>query len=298
MLSPSSLSSVLLAVPVLCFLYQFFRGDRKKALTLLSAYLFLSAVVILAKFVLKVPRPEGAQTSFDPYAFPSYHTAYASLLFFIFPNPFTFLYALLMGYLRVAAGVHSWPDVIGGFIFAGVSWWLYGKGKELVGFEWDRQAFHMGTGALLGLLLYKSWQWGVALLIIALLLGLLFHRWRKHPWVAAFLDFFDRDGTGRGAFTFIVGSVAAVVINPSLGWVAVWYLAYVDAVATLAGKCIGTKRKSIYGAAAGLLAGILVAIATDTPLWFAPVVSAVEFLSPVDDNVTIPVAVAAMGWLA
>lgn len=297
MLSPSSLSSILLAVPLAYFAYHFFRGDRKKALTLLSAYLFLSGVVILTKFVLKVPRPAGAETHFDPYSFPSYHTAFASLLFFIVPNVISLFYVALMGYLRVAAGVHTWIDVFGGFLFAGISWWLYRRGKERVGFEWDRQAFHMGTGALLGLLLYKSWQLGLVLMILALVVGWIFYHQRKHPWIAAFLNFFDRDGTGKGAFIFIMGSAIATALNPSLGWVAVWYLAYVDAVATMVGKYFRTKRKSWYGTIAGLLMGFLVAIATNTPLWFAPVVSAVELFSPVDDNLTIPVTVAILGWL-
>ncbi|HIP74204.1 MAG TPA: phosphatase PAP2 family protein [Euryarchaeota archaeon] len=290
------ISSILLAVPPAYFFYLFFRGNRRKALTLLSAYLFLTAVVLLLKFMLKVPRPENAGTV-DPYSFPSYHSAYASLLFFITPNIYTLLYAVLMGYLRVLAGVHTWADVFGGYVLSGLLWWVYRKGRERVGFEWDRQAFHMGTGSLLGLILYVDWKFGLLLMFFLLLLGIFLYRWRKHPWISAFLEFFDRDGTGKGAFSFIVGAIAAVIINPALGWAAVWYLSYVDAVATIVGKYFATRGKSAVGTLAGLVAGVLVAFATDTPLWFAPVVAAVEYLSPFDDNVVIPVVVSVLGLL-
>jgi len=296
MLDPLRLSYLLVAVPILYSAYQFFYGDRKRALVILSTYLFMSAVVLPMKFILKAPRPGGAETV-DPYSFPSYHATYAALFFFMIPNILTLLYAVLVGYLRIAAGVHSGVDVIGGYILAGVLWWLFRKGRERVGREWDRQAFHMGTGALLGLLLYNSWQLGLLLMILALIFGLILYRWREHPWISAFLEFFDRDGTGRGAFAFLFGSAVATALNPSFGWVAVWYLSYVDAAATIAGKYFGTKGKSAYGFIAGFLAGVLIALATDTPLWFAPIAAAVEYLSPIDDNLMIPVVVALLGWM-
>jgi dolichol kinase len=291
------LSNVLLSIPVLVFLWYFYKRDYKKAMTFLSAYLFLSGVVLLTKFVLKVPRPEGAETSFDPYSFPSFHTAYASLLFFLAPNVWTLLYAVLVGYLRVLAGVHRWVDVFGGFLFAWLSWWLYKKGKERVGFEWDRQAFHMGSGALLGLLFYIDWKLGLALLAVALIFGAIIYHERERTLVKPFLDFFDRDGTGKGAFLFVLGVFVAAAINHPWAWVATWYLAYVDSTATMVGKYFRTKGKSIYGTLGGFIAGILVAIATETPLWLPLVVSLTELFPYVDDNLSIPVVVAIVGRL-
>ncbi len=292
------LSNILLVVPIAYFAYQFFRGDRKKALAFLSAYLLLSGIVILTKFVLKVPRPAGAETHFDPYSFPSFHAAYASLFFFILPNVWTLLYAVTVGALRVLAGVHRWIDVIGGFIFAGAVWWLYKQGRNRVGFEWDRQAFHMGTGALLGLVFYKSTVLGVAISVAAILVGVVAYFFRGSWLIRPFLEFFDRDGTGRGAFTFLIGALLAALVKPSWAWISIWYLAYVDSVATVAGKWFRTRGKSIYGTLGGFLAGILVAIATNTPLWLPAVISAVELLPVIDDNLSITVVVALVGrWL-
>jgi dolichol kinase len=291
------LANVLLSIPILVFAWYFYKKDYKKAMTLLSAYLFLSGVVLLTKFVLKVPRPEGAETSFDPYSFPSFHTAYASLLFFFAPNVWTLLYAVLVGVLRVLAGVHTWVDVVGAFVVAWVSWWLYKKGKERVGFEWDRQAFHMGAGALLGLLFYLNWKLGFVVLVAALLMGAILYHERERTLIKPFLDFFDRDGTGKGAFLFVLGIVVAAATYHPWAWVATWYLAYVDSTATMVGKYFRTKGKSIYGALGGFLAGILVAIATETPLWLPVVVSLTELFPYVDDNLSIPVVVAIVGRL-
>ena len=293
----SALSNILLLIPIIYFAYLFLSGRRRRAMVLLSAYLLLAGLVLLAKFVLKVPRPEGAHTSFDPYSFPSFHTAYVSLLFFLLPNVWTLLYAVLMGYLRVAAGVHTWVDVVGGFLAAGAVYLLYRFGKRRIGFEWDRQVFHMGAGALLGLLLYKSWLLGFWILVAALLVGAVLYHFRGRDPVKPFLEFFDRDGTGKGAFYFVAGVVAALAINHTWGWVAAWYVGYVDSTATIVGKWFRTRGKSIYGFLGGLIAGFFVAIATDTPLWLPLVVSFVEMLPWIDDNISIPVTVAVIGRL-
>ncbi len=297
MLSASVLSNFLLGVPIAYFVYQFFRGDRKRALTLLSAYLFLSGVVLLTKFVLKVPRPPGAETHFDPYSFPSFHAAYASLLFFIVPNVWTLVYAVTVGTLRVLAGVHRWIDVLGGFIFAGLVWWLYRTGKRRVGFEWDRQSFHMGAGALIGLLFYKSVAAGILFSVFVLVAGAVAYVFRNSWPVRPFLEFFDRDGSGRGAFLFVAGTLLAAVINPAWAWISAWYVAYVDSTATIVGKWFRTKGKSIYGFLGGLIAGILVSVATNTPLWLPLAVSTVELIPVVDDNISIPLVVAIIGRL-
>ena len=297
MIYAKALADVLLLVPVVYFGHLFAKGRKRRAMTLLSAYLLLSGVVLLTKFVLKVPRPTGAQTSFDPYSFPSFHTAYAFLLFFFLPNIWTFLYAVLVGYLRVAAGVHTWVDVLGGFVFAWLSWVLYKRGKKRVGFEWDRQAFHMGTGALIGLLLYLNWKLGMILLGSALVLGAVLYHFRSSSLIRPFLEFFDRDGTGKGAFYFIAGVLAATAIYPAWGWISTWYLAYVDSTATMLGKWFRMKGKSIYGTLGGFLVGVLVAIATETPLWLPVVVSATELFPYIDDNISIPLVVALVGRL-
>ncbi len=291
------LADLLLLIPIAYFGYLFAKGRKRDAMVLLSAYLLLSGVVLLTKFVLKIPRPAGAETSFDPYSFPSFHTAYAFLLFFFLPNIWTFLYAALVGYLRVAAGVHTWVDVIGAFFFAWFSWILYKAGKRRVGFEWDRQAFHMGAGALIGLLLYLNWKLGIFFLGSALILGAVLYYFRNSPVIRPFLEFFDRDGTGKGAFYFIAGVLAATAIYPQWGWIAAWYLAYVDSTATMVGKWFQAKGKSIYGSLGGFLAGILVAIATETPLWLPIVVSLTELFPYIDDNISIPLVVAIAGRL-
>ncbi len=294
----ATISNLLLLVPVAYFVYLFVRGRRARALQFLAMYLLLSGVVLLTKFVLKVPRPSGAETHFDPYSFPSFHAAYASLLFFTVPNALTLSYAVLVGALRILAGVHRWVDVVGGFVFAGLVWWLYRAGKRRVGFEWDRQSFHMGAGALIGLLFYKSVVAGILFSVFVLVAGAVAYVFRNSWPIRPFLEFFDRDGSGRGAFLFVAGALLAAVINPAWAWISAWYVAYVDSSATIVGKWFRTKGKSVYGFLGGLIAGVLVAIATNTPLWLPLVVSTVELIPVVDDNISIPLVVAILGRLA
>ncbi|GEM_PF-3586836 len=298
------LSNVLVLIPIAYFLYLYWKGEHRRAMDFLAAYLFLTGFVILSKFVIKAPRPPGAETYFDPYGFPSFHTAYAFLLFFLVPNVWTFLYGAAVGALRVFAGVHSIVDVIGGFIFAAISYLLYRFGERRAGMEWRRQSFHMGTGALLGLILYKSWFLGLLVLVLALAAGAVLYFFRDSRYIRPFLEGFDRDGTARGAYAFTLGALAATLINPSFAWVSVWFLAYVDSVATMVGKLLGTRGKSMVGSLAGFFAGVLVALAAsgDTITFLkltaiAAVLVLVERYSPIDDNISLPVVAALLGWL-
>ncbi len=299
-----ALSNVLILVPVLYFAYLYLKGEHRRAMDFLAAYMFLVGFVLLVKFVIKAPRPPGAETHFDPYGFPSFHTAYAFLLCFLVPNVLTALYGISVGVLRVLAGVHTWWDVLGGSIFACVAFHIYRFGERRVGLEWRRQSFHMGLGALLGLVLYKSWLLGLYIIVAALAAGAVLYFLRNTRYIKPFLREFDRDGSARGVYTFVIGTLLAVLINPRFAWVAVWFLGYMDAVATMAGKLAGTRGKSFVGSVAALFTGILVAAAAAHDLHsfiilagIAAVLVFVERYAPFDDNIAIPAVAALLGWL-
>ena len=74
----------------------------------------------------------------------------------------------------------------------------------------------------------------------------------------------------------------------------------------MVGKYFQTNTKSWHGTLGGFIAGILVGVATLMPghswvliLLLAALASVVEYYSPIDDNLTIPIAVAVvLAWLA
>jgi undecaprenyl-diphosphatase len=116
-------------VPVLAFIYLVFY--RKSWLDLFRVFLSAGAAAIISK-ILKIlihtPRPqfalEGVESLFEKttYAFPSDHATFfmalAVAIFFVNRKAglVFFVFALLVGMARIAAGVHFPVDILGGFI--------------------------------------------------------------------------------------------------------------------------------------------------------------------------------------
>jgi len=294
-------SNALLLVPfiVACYIY---RKDARKFVTMVSAYMLLAAVVIGLKFAFRVPRPPGASSVFDPFGFPSFHTAFlAALVWFI--NPFlALILATVIGILRVLAGVHTWWEVVAGFAIGVCIPPLFVRMRQMLGKEADRQAFHMGAATLLALLLYRLQIYAIPALFLLLGVGVVLYVLRRVGFIHRMLSSYDRaGGWGRGAFTLVLGLLLAALIAPTAAWVAAFYVAYVDGFATLGGKLRKTKRKSVFGFLAGLLGAFLAYACTQgyiSPLAIV-VAPLVELLTPkrIDDNITLPVAVALLYYI-
>ncbi len=285
------LSNILLLIPFTYAGYLYVRR-REQFFVFLSTYLFLAAIIIGLKFALRIPRP-GYEGIFDPFSFPSFHTAFiAALLWFLPPFPAIFL-TVLMGVLRVLAGVHTWVDVVGGAFVGMLTPLIYLRLREMIGKEADRKAFHMGASALLALLFYRIPQLAPYLLALLLLFGVLLYLARKRSFVRAFLDAYGRGEEGRGAFTLVLGLLMVSLLNTTFVWKAAFFVGYVDGLATLVGKLFGTRRKSIYGVLGGLLGGAWAAACTGLGVLHVLVAVLVEVLArrPLDDNICIPLAV-------
>ncbi len=92
---------------------------------------FLAIVVLLIKYFFKRARPEGDWGQIyrinDPHSFPSGHAARAMAIVIISISFFSgwavlliLVWALLVGYSRVALKVHYLSDVLVGFLFGAV----------------------------------------------------------------------------------------------------------------------------------------------------------------------------------
>lgn len=109
----------------------------------------------------------------------------------------------------------------------------------------------------------------------------------------------ERDGAfpGKGAIFFFIGVLFCLAFfGDAIAPVAIVVLAVLDSVSTIVGKKYGkTKligKKSLEGTTAGIVASVVVLLFIVQPV-AAVVVSVVsglaELVSPVDDNLTIPV---------
>jgi undecaprenyl-diphosphatase len=131
------IAKYLVAVPVLVMAVVFCRLDKKQRLQfVLFAGLSCIIAVVLVKLATTMhqdPRP-FVRDGVHPYfasstdnGFPSDHTAFSSLIAFVVmkyrrrTGIALLLTALLIGVVRVVAGVHHGQDIAGGLVIAGIS---------------------------------------------------------------------------------------------------------------------------------------------------------------------------------
>ena len=117
----------------LTLVWFFTRGAIRTTAILWAFGLASLAVIVLGiKFLLRRPRPEGEWGSIyrvtDPHSFPSGHAARAMTIAFLaleFQNPLLFLglivWAVLVGYSRVALRLHYFSDVLVGWLIGALS---------------------------------------------------------------------------------------------------------------------------------------------------------------------------------
>lgn len=175
--------------------------------------------------------------------------------------------------------------------------------------ETVRQLVHLVFGlAIAGMVLVLGQAASAAILAGGLFIGIvmvdLILRGYRLPVFSRLVQEFDRSDTipGRGALYFAVSALVCVMIVPvAVSVPALVALAVLDSVTTIAGLRFGRHRihngKSWEGTIAGIAVTTLALLPFLTPagaFGAAVVAGAVELVSPVDDNLTIPVAVAAL----
>ncbi len=165
--------------------------------------------------------------------------------------------------------------------------------------------FFFGIGIAAFIFLFEK-QLVISVLAIVLLAGFilseLVSKGYRIPVVSATIEMMEREDVepGRGALLFAIGALVPLILLGSAEVaVGVLALAVLDSVATLVGLRFGRHRiyngKSFEGAAGGIaVTGIVLLffLPPEQAVLIALIAGAVELLSPVDDNLIVPVIVA------
>ena len=281
------LSEILFVLPFF-YLFYLFRKNKKKFFDCFSSLFLLTFFVIFFKYYFKIPRPFEIRF-LDTYSFPSHHAAHGGFFFAICPNIFTFFYLFFISFLRLKIGIHTLTDVLGG-ISLGLFTPLFLKLIEKhLSFETHRQSLHLGVSFILGSLFFEKRIYGILVCAFLLILGAFLFFLRKKKIIAEFLNFYDRDGKkGWGAFTLVGG-----IFFVSLFWEEVWKACFItgmiDGFSSLFKK---NDKKITFGSfGAGLFGGIVSSHLTGLPLIVGIVGVLIEELSPIDDNLVLPLGV-------
>ncbi len=304
-------------------------SKRLRSSRLLKHLIVTVAVAMVISFAMKtvwtVPRPCAGMPACPPSSgLPSGHTAFA----FSFALPFlgTVLYpvmvvlAWVVGWSRVALGLHSWLDVAAGIGVAGISYHLSKlfvnpederPVTEPMGKEILRQCIHILAGFVIaGLLYWFGLEQGAMWLTVFFALGTLAMQARasglRIPLTEWIFDTFERKNRfGHGAMYYASGAFLALGMLRSFQpvFVILWILSVGDGLSTLAGKRFGrhklpfpfNRSKSVEGSAAFLVGSLLAypiypVYSTLAAVCLATVVEALDL--KVDDNVLIPVVCA------
>jgi phytol kinase len=145
----------------------------------------------------------------------------------------------------------------------------------------------------------------IDLLAIAILGGLilseLISRGYPIPFISRFVKFLDREDAlpGRGALYFAISALLCLILFPVAAVIpAIIALAVLDGVATIAGRRFGKTRiwngKTLEGTVVAMAGTFVCLLPFLTPPGAGVstlVAGVVELVSPIDDNLTIPVSV-------
>ena len=172
-----------------------------------------------------------------------------------------------------------------------------------------RQLIHLCFGlAIAALVWYTDHAMVIGILAAGLLIGVvlvdLILRGHQVPVISPLVQYGDRCDPlpGKGAFFFAVSALACTILFPvTLVVPALVALSVLDSVTTLAGTRFGRHRISNGKSWEGTLSGIIVTILALLPfitlpgaLLVAIIAGIIELISPVDDNLVIPVGVCSL----
>lgn len=172
--------------------------------------------------------------------------------------------------------------------------------------ETIRKVVHLLFGlGIAGLILSLPREFVIELLALALLAGLILSelicRGYFLPFISRFVKYLDREDAlpGRGALYFTVSALFCLIVFPVPAVVpAIIALSVLDSVATIAGRRLGKKRiknnKTIEGTLCGIIVTFFPLLLVVSPVGagtISVIAGVVELISPVDDNLTIPVSI-------
>jgi dolichol kinase len=170
-----------------------------------------------------------------------------------------------------------------------------------------RKLVHILLGlAVAGLVLALDHTYATALLAAGLLIGVvlidILLRGYRIPLISSMVDYADRGDSlpGKGALYFAVGALVTVILVPvQVAVPALVTVAVLDGIATMVGVRYGKNRifngKSLEGTAAAIIitAVFLLPFLTVPGVMIVAILAGlIELLSPIDDNLVIPVVVA------
>ena len=172
--------------------------------------------------------------------------------------------------------------------------------------EVARKSVHMFFGVGIAALAYfLPREQMVALLAASIFVGFILvegiRKGFRLPLTTMLIKNLEREGEypGKGAFFFTASALFCVIFFPAKVTVpSILTLAVLDGVATLVGMHLGRHRitngKSFEGSAGGIIVNTAALLLLISPLqaFAASLVGGlVELISPVDDNLTIPVCI-------
>jgi phytol kinase len=179
--------------------------------------------------------------------------------------------------------------------------------------EFYRKIFHMAFGLAIAALIFFTPK-GISLSLLALgtFIGVIFTdailRGYQIPVISQLIESLERQGVhpGKGALYFAISSVFCVVFfEKGIVVPAIVAFSVLDGIAGIVGTYFGRHTIVNGKTAEGTLAGMAVTVLALMPLIPIPesalasfVAGMVELLSPIDDNLLIPVSVCIVLTLA
>jgi dolichol kinase len=172
--------------------------------------------------------------------------------------------------------------------------------------ETVRQLIHLCFGlGIAALVFFADRAVVLAVMAAGLMIGIVFVdliiRGYRIPVISPLVQYGDRCDPlpGKGAFFFAAGALACIVLFPAALVVpALVALSVLDSITTLAGIRFGRHRIDNGKSWEGTLCGIAVTVPALVPFLTVPgailaavVTGILELISPVDDNLVIPVGV-------
>lgn len=178
--------------------------------------------------------------------------------------------------------------------------------------EYLRQITHLLFGAAIAFfVLFTEKNIAIPIFIMAIFSGFVLSdaiiRGYRIPLISGLIDALERKDAfpGKGTFYFVISALFCLSLFDRLTvFVAIIGLSVVDSASTVFGISIGKHRifngKSFEGFLAGVLFTLLIFIVVLPPvpaILLALIAGLVELLSPIDDNLMIPVSLCILATL-
>lgn len=172
--------------------------------------------------------------------------------------------------------------------------------------EYLRKSIHLIFGLFIAMLVISlERELVLVTLSIAILAGFLISdavaRGYRIFFISSMLDLVDRKETmpGKGALFFVLSALISLILFPvRIAFLSILTLALIDGVAAIAGRTWGRTRilhgKTLEGSLIGAFIAFMVFILFIPPIHAALLAifaAVIELLSPVDDNLVIPITV-------